>query len=124
MYLRTYAIDVVTTTSGTTADAVAYTTRPLTGFLKKIKYVVGTTAISSTAELTITTTGGTAILSSLVVGGSQSWYPVATCCNTTNGALTTYQDIPIADERIKVAIKNALNAGQGGTYTITVDGAG
>jgi hypothetical protein len=123
-YLTQYDIDVVTTTSGTTADGVAYTTRPLNGYLHAIKYAAGSTAISTTAELTVVTTGGIPILSSLAVGGSQTWYPRAAVCNTTNTAQTAFDRIVLPNEKVKVAIKNAAAAGQGGTYTVYVDGAG
>lgn len=111
----------------TTGDATLYTTGAVNGIVRAVQYIKSTgVALSATAELDIQTEeNAVPILGSMAVG-SASFYKIpkvaTTVVNTTNGAVTASEFIPVANERIKLTITNTSSTAAEGTFNIYVEG--
>lgn len=116
----------VVTISGTPGSTSSFYTGVINGAILAINYQPSTgTAISSTADLDITTeTSGADVLTSLSVGASAFWKaPHMTVVNTTNGAIANASSpIPVANERLEISIINSSSTDQEGVFNVYSQG--
>lgn len=114
------------TVSATASTKTCYTTEILNGYVHAIRYVKSTSGpLSSTADLDIQgTTSGISVLTSLAVGSASfTKYPRVACVNSTNGALTWYDRIPIHEETLKISVSKTTAGANNGTFYIYMDGS-
>ena len=117
MNVQKHSMTWVNTASTHTQISTGY----LHGIILAVQYIASTSvAISSTADLTITTADSShKILDSLAIGASWQKSPANTVVNTTNGAITNESSpIPVADERFNVKISKTTSTGQSGIFHI------
>jgi hypothetical protein len=122
MRITKYTASVTTTTSSTDN----FYTEVANGSIRAVQYVRSTSSpISSTADLSITgEVSGINILTSLSVGAASFIkVPMGTAVNTTNGSITAFMAVPVAEERIKVSVSESTAASLTGTFNIYVEGA-
>lgn len=104
----------ITTTSG--GAATVYSGK-MTGRLRGIKYMPGSSGLDTNADLTITSeTTEQAILTKADAGTSTVWfYPVAPANKTADGAASTLTEVPLflIEERIKVVVAQGGNTKSG-----------
>lgn len=121
-YLTRY---IVTPTTDGTSAATAYTSTPVNGFVESIIYVPHATAPYSTAAA-LTVKAENSSVTALSVAAFNStvlteYYPRINLQSTAGSTVAAFGPVPIASERIAVALTGA-GSSKTGTFHLLVGG--